>query len=351
MRPSMSSAVILASKLFTSPGPWPGLDPFLFCVHHNDDYPKAYGDSLGPDPKLLRGRDIGSDFSAQGGWSMYHGERVPGFPRHPHTGFETLTVVRRGLVDHSDSLGATARYGQGDAQWLTTGSGVCHSEMFPLVDSERGNPMELFQIWINLPARSKRSAPWFAMFWDKDQPESEFTDAAGRQSTVRVVGGSLAGMTAPAPPPSSWAADPNNHVVVATIKLSAHARWTLPAGVPGLNRMLYFFKGAPASIAGTSVRHGAYTLRSDADAELVAGADEAEFLLLQGRPIGEPVVQQGPFVVNTPAELRQAFAEYRATEFGKWRFADDQPTHPRDAKRFAVLPDGTRIAPKDVETC
>src|SRR6476619_2733419 len=94
---------------------WRTIDPFLFCVHHDDAYPASNG-SFGPAASLA-GREIGSDFTLKDGWRMYHGSRVPGFPEHPHRGFETVTVVRRGLVDHSDSLGAAARYGHGDVQW------------------------------------------------------------------------------------------------------------------------------------------------------------------------------------------------------------------------------------------
>src|SRR5262249_23765916 len=88
---------------------WPTLDPFLFLAHHDDHYP-AGNDQLGP-AASLDGRDIGQDFAGKDGWRMYHGETVPGFPQHPHRGFETVTIVRRGLIDHSDSLGATARFG------------------------------------------------------------------------------------------------------------------------------------------------------------------------------------------------------------------------------------------------
>ena len=122
---------------------WQGLDPFIMTMHHMDHYP-AGNDDQGP-VESLAGRRIGSDFSSIDGWSMYHGERVPGFPQHPHRGFETVSVVRQGYIDHSDSLGATARYGGGDVQWLTTGSGIQHSEMFPLIRPESDNPLELFQ--------------------------------------------------------------------------------------------------------------------------------------------------------------------------------------------------------------
>ena len=113
---------------------WPTIDPFLFCVHHDDAYP-AGNPQFGPAASLV-GRSLGQDFEGTDGWRMYHGQVVPGFPQHPHRGFETITYVRRGLIDHSDSLGAAARFGRGDVQWMTAGRGVVHSEMFPLLDSE-----------------------------------------------------------------------------------------------------------------------------------------------------------------------------------------------------------------------
>ena len=153
--------------------PWETFDPFLFCAYHDDGYPKSNG-KLGVPSTSLAGRAIGQDFSRKNGWSMYHGDSVPGFPAHPHRGFETVTIVRKGLIDHSDSLGATARFGQGDVQWLTAGQGVVHAEMFPLLDAERDNPLELFQIWLNLPARSKMAPPHFTMFWSGQiQPDLE----------------------------------------------------------------------------------------------------------------------------------------------------------------------------------
>ena len=141
--------------------PWETADPFLFCVHHDDAYPRANA-RLGPDAPLA-GRELGQDFSRKDGWSMYHGMVVPGFPAHPHRGFETVTIVRKGLIDHSDSLGAAARYGGGDVQWLTAGSGVVHAEMFPLLDRAAPNPLELFQIWLNLAAADKMVDPHFTM--------------------------------------------------------------------------------------------------------------------------------------------------------------------------------------------
>src|SRR5262249_54156036 len=136
---------------------WPTVDPFLFCVHHDDAYP-AGNEQLGPAASLA-GRQMGQDFEPRDGWRMYHGQVVPGVPQHPHRGFETVTIVRRGLIDHSDSLGATARFGRGDVQWLTAGRGIVHAEMFPLLDRAQPNPLELFQIWLNLPRTDKMVPP------------------------------------------------------------------------------------------------------------------------------------------------------------------------------------------------
>src|SRR6185295_9824341 len=182
-------------------------DPFLFCAYHDDAYPRGNG-KLGPAASLA-GRAIGQDFSRKDGWSMYHGESVPGFPAHPHRGFETVTIVRKGLVDHSDSLGACARFGGGDVQWLTAGKGIVHAEMFPLLHTDRPNPLELFQIWLNLPADSKMVEPHFTMFWSQDIPRHSFSDDGGPATEVVCIAGDLVipgNVTKPlAPPPDSWA--------------------------------------------------------------------------------------------------------------------------------------------------
>jgi redox-sensitive bicupin YhaK (pirin superfamily) len=323
--------------------PWPTLDPFLFCVHHNDASP-AGDKAMGPKASLA-GRAIGQDFSGRDGWSMYHGDRVPGFPQHPHRGFETVTVARQGYIDHSDSLGAAARFGNGDLQWMTAGKGIVHSEMFPLIHADRSNPTELFQIWLNLPARNKMVAPYFSMFWDQQIPKRAFVDASGISTTVVNYCGRLPDADAdalpPTPPPDSWAADPNNDVAIWTIAMPEGAAWTLPAGHAASNRRLYFFAGARANVAGYDAQAGcAITLRADAAVEIRNGDQPSEFLLLQGRPIGEPVAQHGPFVMNTMDELRAAFGDYQTTRFGGWPWPDGDPVHGRDETRFARYPDG-----------
>src|SRR5262249_36395219 len=205
--------------------PWQTQDPFLFCVHHVDAYP-AGNERLGPAASLA-GRELGMDFAGKDGWRMYHGETVPGFPQHPHRGFETVTIARRGLIDHSDSLGAVARFGRGDVQWLTAGRGISHAEMFPLVDRERPNPVELFQIWLNLPARDKLVAPYFTMLWDRAIPR---VTADGVE--VTVIAGRLGEAAPPAPPPSSWASRPESDLAIWSIRIAPGARWTLPPALP-----------------------------------------------------------------------------------------------------------------------
>jgi len=327
--------------------PWVTIDPFLFCVHHDDGYPRGNA-AMGPDASL-EGRKLGMDFDGIDGWSMYHGDVVPGFPRHPHRGFETVTVARRGLIDHSDSLGAKARFGDGDCQWMTAGKGVVHSEMFPLVRRDADNPLELFQIWLNLPRTDKMVDPYFTMFWGDTIPRHTFTDEDGRETEVAMLAGALGEDSPPPPPPNSWASRPDSDVAIWTMRLSPGATWTVPPAKSGTNRMLYFFRGASLEVAGTDVplTHGA-RVRGDAEARLQNGDEEAEVLMLQGRPIGDPVVHYGSFVMNEQAEIQQAMNDYRRTGFGGWPWESDGPTHAREEGRFAVHADGHREEPQEV---
>ncbi|MEM1414398.1 MAG: pirin family protein [Myxococcota bacterium] len=315
-------------------------DPFLFCAYHRDDFP-AGEESQGPDPKLLRGRDIGMDFGRQDGWSMYHGDVVPGFPQHPHRGFETITVTRKGYCDHADSLGATARFGPGDGQWMTAGKGIVHSEMFPLRKRDADNPLELFQIWLNLPAKGKLVPPHFTMLWREETPVHRLEDAEGRTTTLTTFVGAYAGVAPTPPPPDSWAAHPDAHVAVWALDMAPGARFTLPAGPAEANRSLYFHAGTDLEIAGLRSPVPAQVfLRPDVDVPLVAGPSGAELLLLQGKPIGEPVAHHGPFVMNSRAELQEAFMEYQRTQFGGWPWEREGIVHLRSQGRFAKHADG-----------
>ena len=321
--------------------PWATVDPFLFCAYHDDAYP-AGNEAMGPAASLA-GRQLGQDFGRKDGWSMYHGQTVPGFPAHPHRGFETVTIVRRGQVDHSDSLGATARFGDGDVQWLTAGSGIVHAEMFPLRDRSQANPLELFQIWLNLPAKDKMVAPHFTMFWHEDIPRTVVRDAAGARTELTCIAGRLGSLQPLAAPPNSWASRAESDVAIWTLKLSPGARWTVPpAGGLGTRRNLYFFKGRSLTVAGRLIDQQARIELNAAQAlELVNGAEQSEFLLLQGKPLAEPVAQYGPFVMNTREQIQQAFADYQRTQFGGWPWPHEAPVHERERGRFAKHADGT----------
>lgn len=328
---------------------WATVDPFLFCVHHLDKYPEG-NEHLGPNASL-EARDLGMDFAGADGWRMYHGSTVPGFPQHPHRGFETVTFARQGYIDHSDSLGATARFGRGDVQWLTAGRGIVHCEMFPLLDQHGPNPCELFQIWLNLPAEDKMVDPYFTMLWGEDMPVHVAKDGEGRTTRLTVIAGAFGELQPLPPPPSSWASRPEADVAIWHLEHEPGAEFTLPVVEPRAAatietvRTVYVFEG--------SVTIGEHHLEASTGAvvrvteplPLTAGPYGAEALVLQGRPIGEPVAQYGPFVMNTKAEIEQAFDDYRRTGFGGWPWPTDDPVHGRDAGRFARHADGALEQP------
>jgi redox-sensitive bicupin YhaK (pirin superfamily) len=318
---------------------WDTLDPFLFCVHHEDFFPKGNAE-MGP-AVSLKDRMLGDDFIIKDGFRMYHGKKIPGFPGHPHRGFETVTVVRKGIVDHADSMGASGRYGEGDVQWMTAGKGVQHSEMFPLLKQEEDNPMELFQIWLNLPKKNKMVEPHFKMLWGSKIPKLQQRDASGKNIEVEVIAGNLLDHTAPAPPPDSWAADTANEVAIFNIKIEAGGSFTLPKAGAGINRMLYFYTGNQLNISGKVIeKYHSASVISSVDLLLQNGDAEAKILVLQGKPIGEPVIQYGPFVMNTKQEIQQAFDDYHATKFGGWPWTRFDQVHDRSEGRFARHADG-----------
>ena len=254
----------------------------------------------------------------------------------------------RGIIDHSDSLGAAARFGQGDVQWLTAGKGIVHSEMFPLLDQHDPNPLELFQIWLNLPAADKFVDPYFTMLWDTDIPKHRVVDDEGAATEVTTIAGAYLDATTPSPPPDSWAGRADAEVAIWHLSFEPGARFTLPPTSDQAVRALYVFDGPGVSIADQRIGESTVGVLAPGPAIELAAADaDTEALLLQGRPIGEPVEQYGPFVMNTRAEIEQAFADYRRTQFGGWPFTDDDPVHGREQGRFARHADGRTAVPTD----
>lgn len=318
---------------------WQTQDPFLFCAHHQDVFPEGKPD-MSPLTDL-NGRQIGQDFSGQDGWSMYHGSKVPGFPAHPHKGFETITIVEEGLVDHSDSLGAAGRFGNGDTQWMTAGKGVMHSEMFPLLNEQKKNPLHLFQIWLNLPQAKKHVPAHFKMMWKEDIPVKIVRDEQGKNSHFKLIAGKFAEATALAAAPDSYAADPANEVAIWLITAETGARFTLPEVGEDTNRSLFFYAGDRIETGGESIsEEHSIDLAGGKALEIRNGNKTGYFLYLQGKPLGEKVVQHGPFVMNSNQEIQEAVYEFQRTQFGGWPWESHEHTHPKERGRFAIHADG-----------
>lgn len=316
---------------------WPVQEPFLFCVHHNDLYPKGVGHGA-IDSKHFKGRDMGQDFQVKDGFRLYHGKDVPGFPVHPHRGFETITIVRKGYVDHADSLGAAGRYGEGDVQWMTAGAGVQHSEMFPLLKNDEPNTMELFQIWLNLPKKNKMVNPHFTMLWADTIPSIKSAD---KLTHVSLICGNYESKSFHQSPPDSWAGDKANEVNILLVKMKPGGTFKFPRAKGITNRTLYFFEGKDFEINGEKVGpKTALMVESNVELIVKGATTEIEFLMLEAKPIGEPVVQHGPFVMTTREEISQTIRDYQLTQFGGWPWPRTDMVHGDKIEKFAKYPDG-----------
>ena len=256
-----------------------------------------------------------------------------------------MTIVRDGLIDHSDSLGATARFGRGDVQWLTAGRGIVHSEMFPLLERDRANPLELFQIWLNLPRADKMVEPHFTMLWRETHPDgcrARRRRARHRGHRRRRAARRRRVVTEPpSPPPSSWASRADADVAIWTIKMEPGARWTLPPAAAGTNRTLYFFRGSALTVGGRAIApyHAvdAAPRRRGAARERARRGRAAAAAGPAHRRAG---AAYGPFVMNTRAEIQQAFPDYQRTRFGGWPWPRTIRCTRASRPRFARHADG-----------
>jgi len=319
---------------------WEMENPFIFCAHHKDNYPK--GNDLQEPTVPLTGRSLGEDFAIKDGFRMYHGTKVPGFPVHPHRGFETVTIVTKGFVDHFDSNGASGRYGNGDVQWLTTGSGCQHSEMFPLISMDSDNPLELFQVWLNLPAKDKFTKPEFKMLWHEDIPVISIGDKGQAKSKIRIIAGQWNNITAVPPCKASYAAQPKNKVGIFLIEMAPQADLVLEGVSNSFIRNLYFYRGLDTIQIGDEKIVASRRIKLDGNAQVVItnGNEISYLLLLEGEPIDEPVVSYGPFVMNTVQEIQKAFSDFQHTHFGGWPWDRPDPINDRDSGRYAKYIDG-----------
>ena len=216
---------------------------------------------------------------------------IAGFPAHPHRGFETVTYILDGHMLHEDHLGNQGNLKSGGVQWMTAGRGIIHSEM---PQQEHGR-MRGFQLWINLPAKDKMKPAAYRDLQASDIPEVKIGDGK-----VRVIAGNYAGTAAPVQPGATDATYFDVH-------LPAGAAFTHPVK-DGYNAFAYVYEGALDGIPA----HSAAVFTQQGDVQVKAGAQGARFLLLAGRPLNEPVVQYGPFVMNTREEIEQAIRDYQA---------------------------------------
>jgi len=321
--------------------PWETKDPFIFCSYHYDEFPGG-NDNMEPNVSL-EGRPIGQDFASKDGWNMYHGANVPGFPAHPHCGFETVSIVTKGMVDHSDSLGGKGRFGNGDVQWLTSGKGVLHAEMFPLLKKDK-NPFEIFQLWLNLPGKSKKANPYYKMLWSEDIPKVISKDEKGRLTEIDIIAGELNGKKALSPNPDSWAADSENEVQIWTIKIYPNAKFSINGLKNDVTRTLYFYEGNELFIDDSKVNvKKLLHLDSREEVHIQNSSETAYLLFLQGKAINEPVVQHGPFVANSEEEIQEAIKVYKATQYGGWPYDTNEPVHEKNKGRFAKFTDGEEV--------
>jgi redox-sensitive bicupin YhaK (pirin superfamily) len=228
---------------------------------------------------------------------------IAGFPDHPHRGFETITYMLAGNMLHRDSAGHEGLLGNGGVQWMTAGRGVIHSE----IPQQEQGVMEGFQLWLNLPARDKMCAPWYRDYGPADLPR--YTTDTG--VAVTVIAGESHGVT------GAVTRDATTPLYL-DIHLPAGARFaqTLP---PGHNAFVYVYRGE-ANIAGRAVpkqRMAILTNDAQADGVIVEANGETKVLLVAGRPLGEPIAQYGPFVMNTQEEIHQAVADYQGGKLGR----------------------------------
>lgn len=315
-------------------------NPFVMAAYHLDQFPKGDG-SLEPAEKRPFNRN--GDYDPDAPWRMYFGEKVPGFPAHPHRGFETVTVVVRGTVDHTDGLGSKGRYENGDVQWMTAGKGLQHAEMFPLRHTDGANPLELFQLWLSLDKAHRMVEPAYKMLWNEEIPDLTLQDHNGRTIRIRIIAGELDGHRAPDPAPDSWAKDKDHHVSIQTIELEPGAAYAIPAKPDTIGRSVYFYAGTAARIENEVFAEPSYVFVTAGDETALHndGPDAVKFLLLEAQPIPEPIVAHGPFVMTTMTEIRQAYRDFQETRFGGWPFPSAEVYHAPDQERFAVYADGT----------
>jgi len=229
-----------------------------------------------------------------------------GVGEHPHRGFETVTIVYAGEVEHRDSSGGGGRIGPGDVQWMTAASGLVHEEFHGRDFARRGGPFEMVQLWVNLPAKDKLASPGYQGIDAREIPTVSLADGRG---AVRVIAGEFAGAKGPArtfTPIHVW-----------DLRLAGGPPRDLELP-DGYTTALVVLRGALRANGSEPIREAEVALFDRAGERIqIEDAEDATALLLCGEPIDEPIVGQGPFVMNRPEEIRQAIADYQSGKMGR----------------------------------
>jgi redox-sensitive bicupin YhaK (pirin superfamily) len=228
-----------------------------------------------------------------------------GVGQHPHRGFETVTVVYQGEVEHRDSTGQKGKIGPGDVQWMTAASGIVHEEMHSRAFTARGGTMEMVQLWVNLPAKLKMTSPGYQDILQKATPVVPLANDAG---SVRVIAGAFDESKGPA----------KTHTPIDLWDVRLQAKKTARLRVPeGHAAALLFLRGGALVNGADSVEEGELAVLDRHGEELtIEPAADSTVLVISGAPIDEPVVGYGPFVMNTEEEIRRAMLDYRTGRMG-----------------------------------
>jgi redox-sensitive bicupin YhaK (pirin superfamily) len=222
---------------------------------------------------------------------------IAGFPDHPHRGFETVTYMLAGRMKHGDNQGNTGLLGPGSVQWMTAGRGIIHSE----IPQQEDGLMWGFQLWVNLPASLKMTAPRY-----QDIAADRVPQVALEDVTVKVIAGEFRGTAGPV-------SDVPTHPLYLDIQMAAGASADIPLPA-GHHAFIYVYRGA-LTVAGTEhqpLARGELGCLNDGDLVTVVAHDEVSFILVAAQPLNEPIVRYGPFVMNTREEIQQAVSDYQA---------------------------------------
>lgn len=319
---------------------WDCEDPFIFTSHHYDLYPEGNVQQAPPLEEINR-RSLGHDYDKVFGYRMYDGKVSPGFPIHPHWGYETFSVASQGYVDHFDNMGNQGRYGYGDMQWVSAGSFYVHNEMYPLAFTDRENPVLLTQIHLNLPIKDKDTPNEVRTVWLEDIPVVK-----GEGYEISVYCGHFADTDGVPANPVSWAADPSHHVKIAMIRMEPGATVDI-SPTEAVHRNIYLTEGR-ATVDGQEFP-GNTRLKIDPKEgiSVTMGDSASEIWVLEGDPIGEKQTSFGPVVKGKFKEVRRDNQYIREHIMDGWCWDYVNQKQDLGTERFFMDGDGKESRPRN----